>query len=169
MGRVVRAAYESAYRLDPGYLAEIEDVAGRDASAEVLVAEQAGRILGSVTIPRPGERQLSDSAEDEMDVRLLGVSPEARGTGLGAILMAHCAAVARARGLRGLSLHTGEQMLGAQRLYARLGFARVPERDFVITVSDGTRRILAYRLDLDAPDSAAAAGDRAGAAPTPSR
>lgn len=168
VGRMVRAAYETAYRLDGGYLAEIEDVAGRDVGAEVLVAEQAGRILGSVTIPRPGERQLSDSREDELDVRLLGVAPEARGLGVGAILMSHCARVARERGLRSVVLHTGEQMLAAQRLYERLGFVRVPEREFGITVSDGTRRIFAYRLDLaGGPGEDADSGQDAEAAPRP--
>lgn len=148
VGRIVRAAYESAYALDAGYLAEIEDIAGRDAGAEVLVAEEGGRILGSVTIPRPGERQLSDSAPDEMDVRLLGVAPEAKGAGIGAILMMHCATVARERGMRRLVLHTGEQMVAAQRLYERLGFVRIPERAFTIQVADGPRKIYAYGLDL---------------------
>lgn len=148
VGRMVRAAYDSAYRLDSGYLDDIEDVAGRDAGAEVLIAEEASVILGSITIPRPGEHQLSDSAADEMDVRLLGVAPEARGRGIGVLLMDHCAAVARERGLRRLVLHTGEQMIAAQRLYERLGFVRIPDRAFTIQVSDGPRRIYAYGLEL---------------------
>lgn len=148
VGQVVRAAYESEYDLEASYLSEMEDTASRDAISTVLVAEEAGRILGSITIPNPGERQLPDSAPDEMDVRLLGVSAEARGQGIAQALMRHSAEVARDRGARRLVLHTGDQMVKAQRLYERLGFEQIQEREFTIDTETGPRRIISYGLEL---------------------
>ncbi|QIK63965.1 GNAT family N-acetyltransferase [Leucobacter viscericola] len=148
VGALVRAAYENEYVLESDYLDEIEDVAGRDSVSQVLVAEENGRILGSVTIPNVGERLLSNSAPDEMDVRLLGVSGEARGKGVGEALMRHVVRVARDRGSRRLVLHTGDQMVKAHRLYERLGFQQIPEREFTIETISGTRRIISYGLEV---------------------
>lgn len=148
VGKLVRAAYESEYELETDYLAEMEDTASRDTASTVLIAEEAGRILGSITIPNPGERQLPDSAPDEMDVRLLGVSAEARGKGIAKALMRHSAEVARDRGARRLVLHTGDQMVKAHRLYERLGFEQIPEREFTIETEAGPRRIISYGLEV---------------------
>jgi ribosomal protein S18 acetylase RimI-like enzyme len=148
VGKLVRTAYETAYLLEPEYLDEIEDVAGRDAMSEVLVAVESDQILGSVTIPNPGKLLLTTSAPDEMDVRMLGVSAEARGKGVGQALMQHCIDVARDRGARRLVLHTGDQMVNAHRLYERLGFYRLRERDFTIDTIGGKRRIMTYSFDL---------------------
>lgn len=148
VGELVRAAYESEYLLESDYLDEIEDVAGRDSVSQVLVAEEGGKILGSVTIPYEGERLLSSSASDEMDVRLLGVSGGARGKGVGEALMRYVASVAQDRGLCRLVLHTGDQMVKAHRLYERLGFQQIPEREFTIETISGTRRIISYGLEI---------------------
>ncbi|MBL3687969.1 GNAT family N-acetyltransferase [Leucobacter zeae] len=155
VGALVRAAYDGDYSLGSDYLAEIEDVAGRDARAEVLVAVDAEtrgteEILGTVTIPLPGERLEDDTADGEMDVRLLGVARAARGRGIGERIMRHVLDVARERGASALALHTGEQMLAPQRLYERMGFARMPDRDFEIDIPGRRlpRRILAYRFPL---------------------
>ncbi|UOQ56513.1 GNAT family N-acetyltransferase [Leucobacter allii] len=152
-GALVRAAYAADFALGAEYLAEIEDVAGRATSSEVLVAVEADpetgeRILATVTIPRPGERLQDDTEPGEMDLRLLGVAHAARGRGIGEAVVRHCLRVARDRGCHRVVLHTGEIMTGAQRLYERLGFTRIPEREFDIEVLGGTRRILAYGLAL---------------------
>ena len=150
VGAMVRAAYEGDYTLNNDYLAEIEDVAGRDQTSEVLVAvdRASGELLGSITVPRPGERLMEDTAENEFDVRLLGVSPAARGRGVGETIMRHAAGLARSRELDRVVLHTGEQMIAAQRLYERLGFEQIPEREFTIERDIGPLRILSYGLDL---------------------
>lgn len=148
VGKLVRAAYEDEYLLEPEYLDVIEDVASRDAVSEVLAATHSGQIIGSVTIPNPGERLLTTSEPDEMDLRMLGVSEDARGRGIGEALMRHCAEVARDRGARRLVLHTGDQMVKAHRLYERLGFTPITEREFTIDTISGRRRIISYGLDL---------------------
>ncbi|KTR82121.1 hypothetical protein NS354_11415 [Leucobacter chromiiresistens] len=150
VGAMVRAAYAGDYTLNDEYLAEIEDVAGRDEVSEVLVAVDpvTGDLLGTITVPRAGERLIDDTAENEFDVRLLGVSRAARGRGVGQAIMRHAADMARSRGLDRLVLHTGEQMLPAQRLYERMGFVQIPEREFTIERDIGPLRILSYGLDV---------------------
>jgi GNAT superfamily N-acetyltransferase len=65
-------------------------------------------------------------------VRAVGVRREARGTGLGAALMAASADRARAAGVPVLALHTADFMTAAKRLYQGLGYRRRPEHDFVV-------------------------------------
>lgn len=147
---LVRAAYEDDYRLDEGYLAEIADVRGRMAVAEVWVAEdlRSGALLGTVTVPRPGERLHDDTAEGEMDLRLLGVAHEARGRGVGERLMRHCIDLARRRGASRLVLHTASQMEAAWRLYDRMGFTRIPEREYDFVASGEVRHLMAYGIGV---------------------
>lgn len=147
-GRLVRRAYETAYRLEPEYLEEIGDAVGRSRSAQVWVAVDAGsgELLGSITTPFPGERLQNDTAIGEMDLRLLGVAPAARGRGVGERLMQHCLELARERGAQRVVLHTASQMAPAQRLYERMGFARIPEREYEFTAAGERRLLMAYGI-----------------------
>ncbi|WP_164863681.1 GNAT family N-acetyltransferase [Agromyces sp. LHK192] len=159
VGRLARDAYAADYRLAPEYLDEIEAVGDRDGEHEVWVAENVvtGELLGTVTTPREGVR-LSGVAvhDDELDFRFLGVAGSARGRGVGEAMVRHVLALAAERGLRRVVLNTGTQMRGAQRLYERMGFERIPERDFAFDRSDGVRIvILAYGIDV-APATARA-------------
>lgn len=77
---------------------------------------------------------------------MLAVAAEARGAGVGEALVRAC--VDRARALDGVSalvLSTQPAMLGAQRIYARLGFVRTPERDWAPVPA---LTLLTYRLEL---------------------
>lgn len=112
------------------YVREVTDVAGRLATSDVLLAEDAGVLIGSVTFVR-------DAADDGHPwpaggavLRLLAVAPEARGSGLGSTLTLACLDRARARRAGFVGLHTAPFMTAARRLYERLGFVRAPEHDF---------------------------------------
>ena len=159
VGALVRSAYEGDYVLDADYLAEIEDVRGRAAHSQVWLAEEDGRILGTVTTPLPGRRLQDDTEPGEMDLRLLGVAREARGRGVARRLVTHCIELARARGASRLVLHTASTMTAPQRLYERMGFERIPEREYEFVRSGETLRLLAYALRLSPLP--------AGAAPVP--
>ncbi len=143
------AAYRALLgpEMDAGYTAELADVAGRAALADVLVAvDGEGRIEGGVTyIPGPGPMAWFDGA-DEAGVRMLAVAPTAQGRGVGAHLVADCVARACAAGKARLLLHTTAPMTAAHRLYQRAGFRRDPGRDEMI---GGDLLLLAYVLDLD--------------------
>jgi ribosomal protein S18 acetylase RimI-like enzyme len=83
------------------------------------------------------------------ELRLLAVSPAARGEGVGEALVRECARRARDAGAAALGLHTSASMSVARRMYARLGFVRAPEADFR---PRGAELVEGYRLPLrDAP------------------
>lgn len=150
-GRVTAEAYATSYgSLSPNYLRSLGDVAGRVAAGEVWVAvDEDESILGSVWVPRPGER-LSDLArEGEMDFRQLAVAPAARGRGVGEALTRAVIDAARARGVRRVVMNSGPQMVGAHALYAKMGFQRLVEREDSIEVEPGRWLDLrAFGLDL---------------------
>lgn len=143
------AAYASDYELTADYLAEVGDVAGRVRTAEVWVAERAGELVGTITVPRAGERLHDDTLPEEMDVRLLAVASSARGAGVGEALMRHCVALASARGAQRLVLHTASMMLGARRLYERMGFERISEREYEFETMGETRELMVYGIAAD--------------------
>ena len=132
VGELVVAAYAtlSDREANRGYEPFLRDVAGRAETAEVLVAVEDGRILGSVTfVPGPGPQAENDDPQ-AATIRMLGVAPEVRGKGIGAALVDACVQRARALGRRRVLLVTRESMQAAHRIYQRAGFRRAPELDW---------------------------------------
>ncbi|MEU6891654.1 GNAT family N-acetyltransferase [Streptomyces sp. NPDC046557] len=138
LGDVTARAYLGdgllTYGEDDPYLARLRDVAGRaaTAAAEVLVAVLGdGRVVGGVTFAAPGSALCDIARADEAEFRMLAVAREGRGRGAGEALVRACVDRARAvDGVRRLVLSTTPDMLGAHRIYERLGFVRSPERDW---------------------------------------
>ncbi len=105
-----------------------------DPSVERILAEQDRAIVGSVLLYPPASGDAYGAAAQELhdpEVRLLAVAPYARGCGVALALMNECERRARAAGAIALGLHTMDVMVAAVRLYARLGFERAAERDFI--------------------------------------
>lgn len=136
-GELVVEAYRGLGDVgDEFYERELRDVEGRVATGEVLVAELDGRVVGCVTLAA-GQTALSEVDDaDAATVRMLAVSPVARGRGIGDALMRSCIDQART------------SMGSAQRLYDRLGFRRDPDHDW--SPAPGIA-LLAYVLDLNEP------------------
>ena len=67
---------------------------------------------------------------DAATIRMLGVANEARGRGIGEMLVLACVDRAREAGLQCVRLDTRTSMASAQRLYERLGFRRDPDHDW---------------------------------------
>jgi ribosomal protein S18 acetylase RimI-like enzyme len=117
-----------------GYDDEIRAVAERLDSAAVLVAVLDeppfdGEVVGAVTYVSDAESPwLEWNEPGEAQIRLLAVDPAVQGRGIGEALVMACIARARADGMT-ILLHTTNHMPAAQRLYARLGFTRRPDRD----------------------------------------
>lgn len=128
------------------YIARIADLGSRADRATVLVAVDAGVIAGSATLEldariSPGPTQ--PLAPDQAHLRMVGVSPEHRGKGIGRRLVVACIDLARARGRRVMTLETDALMVAAQQLYTSLGFvATGPEQ------RPGGPELLGYRLDI---------------------
>ncbi|SKA82897.1 Ribosomal protein S18 acetylase RimI [Agreia bicolorata] len=145
-------AYTHDYDLSESYVRSLADVHDRARSDEVWVAEDTatGAILGTVWTPRPGARISAVARDDELDFRLLAVAPDARGRGIGETLVSHVVGLGRIRGVKRVVMNTGSIMLPAQRLYTRLGFVRLPDREERIEVEPGRFvDIFAFGLDLD--------------------
>jgi ribosomal protein S18 acetylase RimI-like enzyme len=76
---------------------------------------------------------------------MLVVDPAARGQGVGQLLVRACLDRARAAGKHRMVISTDPRMTTAHRLYERLGFSRLPERDW--SPIPGTD-LLVYSRDL---------------------
>ncbi|QBE48439.1 GNAT family N-acetyltransferase [Leucobacter triazinivorans] len=125
---------------------------------DVWVAAEGARVLGSVTSRRIDGPSLHEGVpENDIDVRLLGVSPSARRRGIGALLMRRVIEHARDAGAVAVSLKTQPFMVGAHRLYEGLGFERRPERDGLWFGDTKVLDLHAYVLPLGPLDAAAAA------------
>lgn len=116
---------------DP-YLEVLRDVRRRAEHAEVLVAVDGcpDAVLGSVAFVADSGEFADIAGPGEGEFRMLAVRPEARGRGAGEALVRECLARARARGLTRMVLSSLPEMTAAHRLYGRLGFRRIPERDW---------------------------------------
>ncbi|HEX5916509.1 MAG TPA: GNAT family N-acetyltransferase [Nocardioides sp.] len=130
-GDVCVAAYEPFLTgAEDDYRERLHDVATRDAQAEVWVAVDAARVVGNVTYCPPGSRWREIGRADEGEFRMLAVDPTAQGTGAGTALARLCEQRARRHGAAGMALSSLATMVAAHRVYARLGYAREPARDW---------------------------------------
>lgn len=130
-------------------LQALHDALASESQSHRLVAELEGMLLGSVMLYPPTVAAYGELAQAAPwpELRLLAVAPEARGLGIGELLVHECIRRLRAEGATELGLHTAASMRGAMRLYERMGFVRAPEYDFQ---PEGTDLVQAYRLRLDA-------------------
>ena len=114
-----------------GYVAELRNARRRFREAELWVAVQDGRLLGTVTCCPPGSPWREIARDDrEGEFRMLAVHPEARGRGAGAALVALCEERARGHGATRMVLSSLPGMAAAHRIYAAAGYTRAPERDW---------------------------------------
>ena len=131
VGELTVRAY-AAFTLGPAdpYVARLRDAASRAEGGELWVALDGDRLLGNVTYCPPGSPFREVSRDDEGEFRMLAVDPTSRGAGAGTALATLCEERARAHGAVGMALSTLAAMTDAHRIYARLGYARDPGRDW---------------------------------------
>lgn len=147
VGRLTVDAYVSGGVIpaDAPYLAFLGDATSRDAEAELWVAVDARGVVGTVTYVEPGSALCEIARDGEAEIRTLAVAPTASGEGIGEALTRHAVERAREHGFRSLVLSSSTTMHTAHRLYERLGFTRLPERDW--SPVPGVQ-LVAYRLPL---------------------
>ena len=131
IGQLTFDVYVGGGLASPRYGEQLRDVAGRADRAELLVArDDDGRVVGSVALVLDGDFGEVTESDDEAGFRMLVVDPLAQGRGIGAALVEECLARAGAAGKRRVVISTATRMTAAHRLYERLGFTRLPERDW---------------------------------------
>ena len=130
-GAVCLAAYEPFFTgAEDFYRERVRDVSRRDSEAEVWVAVDGDEVLGCVTYCPPGSVWREISREDEGEFRMLSVAPTAQGRGVGTALARACEEQARSHGAVAMALSSLPMMTAAHAIYARLGYTRLPERDW---------------------------------------
>ncbi len=130
---------------EDAYVHKLLDGSGRAADAELWVVTDQVRMFGCVTFCPEGSSWRELARPGEAEFRMLAVSPDARGRGVGEALVSRCIERARELGFGSMVLSTMEPMTSAHRLYGRLGFQRVPEQDWS-PVNEVC--LWAYRMDL---------------------
>lgn len=120
-------------------------VAQFDATREACwIAERSGRPLGSVFLVQARDEASGKPLKGVAQLRMLLVEPEARGAGVGDLLVVQCIAFARQCGYRSIVLWTNDMLAGARRLYARHGWQLVrsePHADFGVPMVGETWRL----------------------------
>lgn len=147
VGDLTADAYVGAGVIPAGesYVGFLRDAAHRDREAEVWVALDGDRVVGTVTYVEPGSALVEVSHEGEAEMRSLAVDPAATGRGVGEALTRHVLDRARERGFDAVVLCSSTTMRAAHRLYERLGFSRIPDRDWQ---PNPQVHLLAYTLPL---------------------
>lgn len=148
VGDLLFAAYTAVGGEPDWYLARMRQTPKRAAAVPVLVAVDAeDTILGTVTyVPGPGTAYSDVEREGEAGIRAFAVASEARGRGIGRLLVDAVIERARTDGRRGIAIFTRPRMTAAHALYESMGFVRAPERDETFAPDEW---LLAYRLPLD--------------------
>jgi ribosomal protein S18 acetylase RimI-like enzyme len=125
------AVYVDGGLASDGYTPQLADVAGRASRSDLLVVRDAdGRVVGSVALVLTGDFGEITTSDEEAAFRMLVVDPATRGQGIGELLVTTCLDRARAAGKRRMVISTDPRMTAAHRLYERLGFTRLPDRDW---------------------------------------
>lgn len=126
---MVEAYAEFAAQMSPDawstFAVDIANVRGRADDAEVLVAEDDGRLVGTISM----YAQWRGAQEGTAALRLLAVPPGDRGEGIGRALMEHGMDQARRAGKRRVALTTMAEMGFMRELATKLGYEREPALD----------------------------------------
>jgi ribosomal protein S18 acetylase RimI-like enzyme len=138
-------AYDGFLPKGSDYASTLRATADRAAKAELWVAVDGAELLGTVTYCPPGSVYREIGLDDEGEFRMLGVAGRARGLGIGTALTVRCIERSRELGLGRVVMSSATYMTSAHRIYERLGFVRLPSRDWSpITGVD----LYAFSLDL---------------------
>jgi ribosomal protein S18 acetylase RimI-like enzyme len=147
VGELTVAAYRTIDAAPPFYERVLRDTAARAGDAELLVAtDEAGALLGTVTFCLAGTPFAEISRPGEAEFRMLATDPAAQGRGVGRALVRAVLSRAAELDIRRVVLCSSTVMRRAQELYLRLGFQRLPERDWNPVPEV---RLLAFARDLD--------------------
>lgn len=114
--------FSSEYEDWPGFQARISAMSSLAQAGEVIVARHGDHIVGAVAYIGPHKPKSAFFAPEWAIMRMLVVSPQARGQGIGRALAEACIQRAQRDGARVIGLHTSPIMAVALPMYLRMGF-----------------------------------------------
>ncbi len=101
----------------------------------LFVAHENGGLLGAVVyfadMAQYGSGGTATKEKNTAGFRLLAVSPQKRGKGIGRLLSQRCIEQAKADGIPQMIIHSTESMKVAWGMYERMGFQRSIDLDFI--------------------------------------
>lgn len=109
--------------------ADLRRVAQKRAVAKVWVADEDGRITGTVALWPPGAPGSEAWLPGAFDLRHLAVDEARRGSGLAGRLLDTAEGYARAAKARAVCLHVRREAVGVSSLYVKRGYRRAPQGD----------------------------------------
>ncbi|GAA4346216.1 GNAT family N-acetyltransferase [Kangiella taiwanensis] len=121
----------------PDYYKMLKNIADLDQNpnTDVFVAVGSEQILGGVVyfsdMVQYGSGGTATQQKNASGFRLLAVSKDARGLGVGKALTNYCIAKAKKDGNKELIIHTTEAMKVAWSMYENFGFKRSVDLDFL--------------------------------------
>jgi GNAT superfamily N-acetyltransferase len=122
LGLAAFEQYRHAYGDWPLFREKISSMSSWVPPGTLLVAVSDEVLLGAVIYLAPGQTKPNFFQPEWAVMRMLVVSPEARGQGVGRALAEHCIALGRRDGAKTFALHTSELMSVALPMYLRMGF-----------------------------------------------
>ncbi|MBL4631854.1 MAG: GNAT family N-acetyltransferase [Paraglaciecola sp.] len=153
IGEITYLAYQSiagipSERYHPFNLDLINTGERANISGNIIFAaknKHTDEILASVTLTlETYNTEPLITLENEAGIRMLSVSPQASGSGIGRLLVEKCISKAKSLGKEKILLHTIEPMVAARSLYESFGFKRYPAMD----VQRSSMDVLCYKLQL---------------------
>jgi diamine N-acetyltransferase len=135
-------AFLAAQKTEAAYARKLADPGTRAA-----IAEMDGIPAGFCILHRPGEFASHSDAKNPLALQQLYTDPKRTGEGIGARLMEWALAEARALETDAIQLSVWSGNLGAQRFYARYGFAKIADIDFMV----GNHRDEEFLFELRLP------------------
>lgn len=116
------AQYSRHYDDWPGFSKKISQMSKLTESAEMIVAEIDGKVVGAVVYVKPNQPKADFFKAEWAVIRMLVVSPDARGQGIGRALTEMCLQYAKRDGVKTVALHTSGIMRVALAMYLKMGF-----------------------------------------------
>ncbi len=136
VGELLVRAFEETYRrkmpevvMSDARRAELRKVAEKRAVAKVWVAEDDGRVVGTVSVFPSGVRGSEAFVDGGFDLRHLAVAESHRKTQASRLLLDTAEAWAREAGAKAICLHVRRGVRGVAQLYEARGYRRRPEGD----------------------------------------
>lgn len=117
--------YSNDFQDWPVMVRVLEKMSDMAATAEIIIAEHEGRIIGAVGYVPPSAPKSAHFKPEWPIIRMLVVDPNTRGLGAGRALTEACIARARRDHAAEIALHTSPIMTVALPMYLRMGFVRV--------------------------------------------